>query len=203
MASGRTHMHRIYTRRGDKGITTAVRRARLGKDSPRVMAYGSLYELNAHLGLARAAMGAVQPVPNRTAWLSLHRGLEEIQHRLFFVGRDLSQSRGLPDHEAPLTLPAHVLRLEALIDQLAADTPPWRPFTIPGGSVAAGHLFVATTVCRRGETLVAALNQLEPVPDAVLAWVNRLSDLLFVAARFVNGVEGLVDPPLRDPLDGY
>ena len=203
MASGRTHMHRIYTRRGDRGTTTTVRRGRLSKDSPRVMAYGSLYELNAHLGLARAAMAAVEPTPARAAWPSLHGGLEEIQHRLFFVGRDLSQSRGLPDHEPPFTLPAHVLRLEALIDELAADTPPWRPFTIPGGSLAASHLFVATTVCRRGETLIAALNHLEPVPDAVLAWVNRLSDLLFVGARFVNGVEGVVDPPLRDPLDGY
>ncbi len=203
MPTARTHMHRIYTRRGDRGTTTATRRDRRGKDSPRVMAYGSLYELNAHLGLARAAMAAVEPTPARAAWASLYGGLEEIQHRLFFVGRDLSQSRGLPDHEPPLTLPEHVLRLEALIDELAADTPPWRPFTIPGGSLAASQLFVATTVCRRGETLIAALHHQEPVPDAVLAWVNRLSDLLFVAGRFVNGVEGVVDPPLREPVDGY
>ena len=203
MPTGRTHMHRIYTRHGDRGTTTATRRDRRGKDNPRVMAYGGLYELNAHLGLARAAMAAVAPTPDRPAWASLSAGLAEIQHRLFFVGRDLSQSRGLPDHELPLTLAEHVLRLEALIDQLAADTPPWRPFTIPGGSLAAGHLFVATTVCRRAETLIAALHHEEPVPDAVLAWVNRLSDLLFVAARCVNGVEGVVDPPLRDPVDGY
>ncbi len=203
MSDQRTHMHRIYTRRGDQARTRAGRREILGKDSPRVAAYGSLYELNAHLGLARASMAAVDSQIAAATWTSLQHGLEEIQHRLFFVGRDLSQSRGLPDREEPLTQPAHVQRLEALIDEVAAETPPWRPFTIPGGTVAAGHLFVATTVCRRAEAVTAALHRSESVPGAVLAWLNRLSDLLFVAARFANAAEGVQDPPVREPGSGF
>jgi cob(I)alamin adenosyltransferase len=196
-------MHRIYTRRGDRGATTTRHREALSKDDPRVLAYGSLYELNAHLGLALAELRTLHPGAGAVRWPMLLRSLEEIQHRLFYVGRDLSQTRGADGREPAETTAAHVARLERLIDELAQDTPPWKPFTLPGGSVAAAHLFVATTVCRRAESRVVALHRQSPVPDAVLAWVNRLSDLLFVAARYVNGVLGTIDPPLRPPDDGF
>ena len=203
MASQRTHMHRIYTRRGDGGRTTTRTRERLGKGDPRVRAYGSLYELNAQVGLALAAIRAESPETPPVEWGDLVDGLIEIQHRLFYVGRDLSQSRGLPDHDPPLTQASQVARLESLIDRLAANTPPWAPFTLPGGTVPAAHLFVATTVCRRAETAVVVLHGESPVPDAVLAWINRLSDLLFVAGRYVNGILGCEEPRLREPQDGF
>jgi cob(I)alamin adenosyltransferase len=199
----RRSMHRIYTRRGDRGTTTTRHREALPKDDPRVLAYGSLYELNAHLGLARAALRDIVWDTVPPGWEALAHGLEEIQHRLFYVGRDLSQSRGQPDRDPPETRPEHIRRLEALIDTLAALTPPWRPFTLPTGAVPACHLFVATTVCRRAETLAVALTHTAPVPESVLAWINRLSDLLFVAARYVNAQLHAVDPPLRRPEDGY
>jgi cob(I)alamin adenosyltransferase len=196
-------MHRIYTRQGDRGLTATALRERLGKDHPRVVAYGALYELNAALGVGVAALRQAHPEPEPPLWGPLLNGLTEIQHRLFYVGRDVSQSRGTPDHEAPETSPDHVRRLERFIDQLAAETPPWKPFTLPGGTVPAAHLFFATTVCRRAENQLVALHRLESVPDPVLAWVNRLSDLLFVAARYVNGVWGVQEPQLRDPQDGF
>ncbi|MGC8488582.1 MAG: cob(I)yrinic acid a,c-diamide adenosyltransferase [Clostridia bacterium] len=201
--SPRRHMHRIYTRRGDAGATATRGRERVRKDDPRVASYGTLYELNAHVGLALAALRAAAPAAAGPEWALLEAGLEQIQHRLFHVGRDLSRSRGVPGREDASTLPAHVTRLEALFDVLAAKTPPWKPFTLPGGAVTAAQLFVATTVCRRAEREIVALTRASPVPESVLAWVNRLSDLLFVAGRYVNGVSGFEEPQLADPVDGF
>lgn len=197
------HMHRIYTRRGDTGATATRGRARVSKDDPRVASYGTLYELNAHVGLALAALRAAPPKDVGPEWALLEAGLEQIQHRLFHVGRDLSRSRGVDGGEEPSTLAEHVTRLEALLDVLAAKTPPWKPFTLPGGAVPASHLFVATTVCRRAEREIVALRRSSPVPESVLSWVNRLSDLLFVAGRYVNGVSGCEEPQLTDPADGF
>lgn len=199
----RRHMHRIYTRRGDTGATATRGRERVAKDDPRVASYGTLYELNAHVGLALASLMAATPAAAQPEWALLAAGLEQIQHRLFYVGRDLSRGRGLSGREDPSTLPEHVTRLETLLDMLAAKTPPWKPFTLPGGSVTASHLFVATTVCRRAEREIVTLSRLSSVPEPVLAWVNRLSDLLFVAGRYVNGVLGFQEPQLADPRDGF
>jgi cob(I)alamin adenosyltransferase len=197
------HMHRIYTRRGDQGTTSTRGRERRSKADARVIAYGALYELNTVLGWAAALLDEEAPEPCPPPYEALRRGLLEIQHRLFFVGRDLSQERGAEGRDPPSTTPDQVRRLEALLNDLAAHTPPWKPFTVPRGARPATALFMATTVCRRAETLIVALAAAEPVPDAVLAWVNRLSDLLFVAARYVNAALGSADPPVREPEDGY
>lgn len=197
------HMHRIYTRRGDRGTTTTRGRTRRSKADARVVAYGALYELNTVLGWAAALLDAQAPTSSPPPYEALRHGLLEIQHRLFFVGRDLSQERGTEGQDAPSTSMDHVRRLEVLLDELAAHTPPWKPFTVPRGALPATALFMATTVCRRAETQIVALAEAEPVPDTVLAWVNRLSDLLFVAARYVNAALGGTDPPVREPDDGY
>lgn len=199
-------MHRIATRRGDSGQTRTGRGQALSKAHPRVRAYGALYELNAHLGWALAEVRRARPEGADDLWQQLEDGLLQIQHRLFYVGSDISQGRGTVADganvaEEPLTQEHHVKSLERLMDLLREDTPPWRPFTIPGGAAPAAALFIATTVCRRAEQNLQALAELETVPPAVQQWVNRLSDLLFVAARYVNGKLGGLEPQLTPPLD--
>lgn len=202
----RHHMHRIATRRGDSGQTRTGRGQAISKAHPRVRAYGSLYELNAHLGWALAEVRRARPDGADARWNALEDGLLQIQHRVFYVGSDVSQARGIAREdgnaaEDPLTQEHHVKSLERLMDLLREDTPPWRPFTIPGGSVPASAFFIATTVCRRAEQNLQALAETETVPPAVQQWVNRLSDLLFVAARYVNGKLGGPEPQLAPPSD--
>lgn len=192
--------HRIYTRTGDDGNTRLRSGSRVSKTSFRVAGYGALYEVNAHIGWVRSAMsqcpppvGALEP-----EWKALTAGLAAIQHRLFLVGHDLSSPSA-----HPTTSRTHIQELEHLIDRLRDVSPPWRPFTVPEGSPAATACYVATTMCRRAEREVLRLHEIETVPDAVLAWINRLSDLLFVAARFINHCQGFTESFIGEPPSGF
>jgi cob(I)alamin adenosyltransferase len=168
----------IYTRGGDRGKTSLGDGVRVAKHSLRVQAYGTVDELNATLGLVRLHTGDDQAVEAM---------LMRIQNDLFDLGADLCRPGDDASDETTLRIQeTQVLRLEREIDQLNAELAPLGSFVLPGGTAAAAHLHLARTVCRRGERLVSALNEVEPVNFLALRYLNRLSDFFFVASRFVN-----------------
>ncbi len=175
---------KIYTRTGDQGETGLFGGPRVRKDVPRIEAYGTIDELNAVLGLARAAA----PPPEVDAVLL------RVQHELFVLGAELATPA--PGHAAvPAIAQANVAALEAEIDRFEAVLPPLKEFILPAGSPAAAHLHLARTVCRRAERRAVSLAVAEPVSPVVLQYLNRLSDLLFVLARAANHAVGQPDVP--------
>ena len=172
---------RIYTRTGDKGDTALSTGERVRKTHPRVETYGAVDETNACLGLVRLHTGA-------DALLDAMLG--RIQNELFDLGADLSTpERGVRAGAAALRVTdGQVERLEREIDQLNEGLSPLTSFVLPGGSPASAALHQARTVCRRAERLTVALMDIpgEDVSDAAFRYLNRLSDLLFVAARWAN-----------------
>ena len=172
---------RIYTRTGDRGDTSLVTGERTRKHHPRVEAYGAVDETNACIGLARLHTA---PDP------ALDAILARVQNELFDLGADLATpARGQEAGGPALRLTdGQVQRLEHEIDQLNAGLSPLNSFVLPGGSPAAAALHLARTVCRRAERLAVALGDLpdEDVSAPALRYLNRLSDLLFTAARWTN-----------------
>ena len=172
---------RIYTRTGDGGDTALATGERTRKAHLRVEAYGSVDETNACLGLVRLHTAA-DPV--------LDPMLARAQNELFDLGADLATpARGVgPGIQALRITDEQVARLEGEIDQLNAELSPLNSFVLPGGSPAAGALHLARTVCRRAERVCVALADLpgEEVSGPALRYLNRLSDLLFTAARWAN-----------------
>ena len=179
---------RLYTRRGDEGETSLGGGQRVPKDSPRVTAVGAVDELNACLGMALA-----HGLAPRLAEL-----VPPIQNELFHLGADLCfLEEDKLKHALPQIEARHIDALEQLIDEFNAAVGPLKNFVLPGGSVGAAHLHVARTVCRRVERSVVTLARDEPVGAFALAYLNRLSDLLFAMARYENQQRG-VDAPLWD-----
>jgi cob(I)alamin adenosyltransferase len=176
-------LNRIYTRTGDDGTTALGTGARRKKYDLRIAAYGTVDELNACMGLAR-----LHTADDATVDAMLAR----IQNDLFDLGADLCSpdpGKGKGPGGARLAVTeAQVTRLEQEIDALNADLAPLRSFVLPGGTPAAAYLHLARTVCRRGERLMVELADQpdETVAAAALKYVNRLSDFLFVASRFLN-----------------
>lgn len=176
------YLNRIYTRAGDEGETGLGTGERIPKTHPRIVAYGSVDELNSVLGLVLTA-----PLPEEI----VHR-LRDVQNDLFDVGADLCvPGQDEPQEDAATTAPLRVVahqveRLEHWIDAATAALEPLHSFVLPGGSVAAAHLHVARTVCRRVEIEVLRLAEIEHVNPQVRMYLNRLSDLLFVWARLAN-----------------
>lgn len=172
---------RIYTRTGDKGDTSLVTGERARKSHPRVEAYGAVDETNACLGLARL---------HTAEDATLDAILARAQNELFDLGADLATpQRGLEAGVAALRVTdGQVQRLEHDIDLLNSELSPLDSFVLPGGSQAAAALHLARTVCRRAERLAVALADLpgEDVSGPALRYLNRLSDLLFTAARWAN-----------------
>ncbi len=176
-------LNKIYTRTGDDGTTALGTGERVRKDGARVSAYGTVDELNAAIGVARLATARDEP--------AIDAMLMRIQNDLFDLGADLcvpDRGETLPYEPRRIT-DAQVLRLEGDIDALNGELQPLRSFVLPAGTPAAAHLHVARTVCRRAERLIVELaaDENEPVSRAVIKYVNRLSDFLFVAARYSNG----------------
>lgn len=167
---------KIYTRTGDAGETALFDGTRVSKADPRVDAYGEVDEVNAWLGLVRAA-----GVP-----ADLDAEMVFIQRDLFALGAMLADPRHkIADRvEKAILGEADVARLEALIDRVEGELPPLRHFILPDGVQPAAALHVARTVCRRAERRIVALDP--PADPLVVRYVNRLSDLLFVLARAVN-----------------
>ena len=166
---------RIYTRGGDRGQTSLGDGARVDKHDLRVEAYGTVDEANAAVGLARLHA----PAPDIDA------ALGRIQNDLFDLGADLCRPGDGTDGKLRVA-ERQVERLEREIDQLNETLAPLDSFVLPGGSPCAAHLHLARTVTRRAERLVSQLAAREPINPAALKYLNRLSDHLFVLARWVN-----------------
>ena len=177
---------KIYTRTGDAGETGLFGGARVNKDDARVEAYGTVDETNSCLGAARA-LGVSQ---------STDAALLRIQSDLFTVGAELAC---VPGKESKLKLKlvseADITRLEGWIDDAEAPLAPLENFVLPGGSAGAAELHRARTVCRRAERRTLTAGRVSPVRPEIVIYLNRLSDLLFVLARYENQVAGVADIP--------
>jgi cob(I)alamin adenosyltransferase len=175
-------LNKIYTRTGDDGSTALGTGERRPKYDLRIAAYGTVDELNAAIGLARL---------HTAADAELDAMLMRIQNDLFDLGADLCvpERPDKPARERLRVVEAQATRLEQEIDRLNANLAPLASFVLPGGSAAAAHLHLARTICRRAERMIVELAATpdENVSAPVIAYVNRLSDFLFVAARHANG----------------
>jgi cob(I)alamin adenosyltransferase len=175
-------LSKIYTRTGDKGTTALGSGERVPKHALRIAAYGTVDETNASIGMVRVHLGDTEP--------KLDTMLVRIQNDLFDLGADLCvPDRGEKLEYEPLRVTdAQVKRLEQEIDEMNAELKPLRSFVLPGGTPAAAALHMARTISRRAERLMVELasDANEPVGAAALKYINRLSDYLFVASRFVN-----------------
>ncbi len=168
---------KIYTRTGDAGTTGLADGSRVTKDAPRIEAIGAVDELNSALGVLLA-----EPLPE------VVRGcLNNVQNDLFDLGGELS----VPGHS--IMSKAHVDRLERELDRFNADLPPLKDFILPAGTRGASLAHVARTVCRRAERRLVTLSRKQKIAPAMRAYVNRLSDLLFVIARTLNRAAGKPD----------
>jgi len=171
---------KIYTKTGDKGTTRLVDGSCVEKFNPRVEAYGTVDELNSYLGVVRVGLQKLQELQ------SLDGVFEKIQNQLFNVGSLLACA----DEEVFKKLPAlqdhHVRLLEEKIDEMTAELPELRNFVLPAGHETAAHLHVARTMCRRSERRSAEVMVKDERYSLCLQYLNRLSDFLFVAARWVN-----------------
>ena len=184
----RVALNRIYTRAGDMGQTRLVGGQRVPKDDLRIECYGTVDELNAFLGLARADAEELSPRIDRLrAWTGT---LQRIQHELFNLGSILATLPEDVHPKQPRVTDADVAQLEREIDTANEELQPLRSFVLPGGSRLEAELHVCRTVCRRAERLLVALSKEQTVPGETVRYLNRLSDALFVWTRWVNHVLG-------------
>lgn len=192
-------INRVYTRKGDAGQTRLVGGQRVPKHHRRIESYGTLDELNALIGMVRHTLLAEHA--DLDGFAQLADELLRVQHELFNLGSVLAT---LPEDvvdQMPRVTAADVTALEASIDHHNEALPPLRSFVLPGGSRANVELHLARTVCRRAERAMVALHEHEPIDDASMAYVNRLSDALFVWSRWVahaaSGAEEVLWQPNR------
>jgi cob(I)alamin adenosyltransferase len=176
---------KIYTKTGDKGDTSLNGGKRLPKSSLRIEAYGTVDELNSHLGVVRTFHPAAD----------LDAILDQLQHALFVLGTDLATPLDAAAGRVERVKQKDIDRLEGWIDDVDAQLESLQFFVLPGGSPIAAHLHVARTVCRRSERLIDALGRQEAVGPLPLIYANRLADLLFVLARYANKISNVHDIP--------
>ena len=175
---------KVYTKKGDKGTTRLGGGQEIAKDSTRILAYGTVDELNSVIGIAISFEPSVD----------VRNALTKIQHELFTLGGDLcvleddKQKWQMQQIEA-----AHVDALEKLMDRLNEELKPLEDFILPGGTKVSAFLHQARCVCRRAESLVVRLSKEEELGEFVLKYMNRLSDALFVLARYENLKNGIDD----------
>jgi len=167
---------RVYTRTGDDGSTALGDGVRVAKDAARVRAFGTVDELNSMVGVVRAA-GLHE---------DLIQAMARVQNELFHLGAELCRPPAAGAPEGPCIQEHHVQELENLMDRLMADLPPLENFVLPTGTPAAAHLHMARAICRRAERRVLTLSREEPIGPHALIYLNRLSDALFVMARYEN-----------------
>jgi len=183
---------KIYTKTGDRGETGLFGGGRVAKDHIRVDAYGEVDELNSTLGLAIVHVESEGET-------EMADGLRQIQADLFTIGANLAtpapEDGGRENPYIPALDPARAAALEAWIDAADAELPPLTSFVLPGGSGAAAMLHLGRTVCRRAERRVVTLSHQATVSEAIVVYLNRLSDLLFTLARLVNHRVGVDDVP--------
>lgn len=176
---------KIYTKTGDGGETSLFGGKRVGKESLRIEAYGTVDELNSHLGLILAH--------DRQNLLKEY--LAPAQEDLFVLGADLATPREGGAKEIVRIDSRDAEKIEKLIDAIEEKLKPLDSFILPGGNLLAAHLHVARTVCRRAERLTVALSKREPIGSEPVVFLNRLSDFLFVLARYANARSGEAETP--------
>lgn len=174
---------RVYTRSGDRGETGLVGGKRVAKDSPRIEAYGTIDELNSIVGIARVFNE--EKLAEGKAHTFLNDVLKKIQEELFDLGSELATP---PDFAHGVSYPVgnqQVEAIERIIDECQKELKPLSSFILPGGGRIAAYLHQCRTVCRRAERQILQLSRSEPVNECVIQYVNRLSDLFFVLARWI------------------
>jgi cob(I)alamin adenosyltransferase len=184
----RIAINRVYTRQGDRGETHLVGGQRVPKDSPRIAAYGTVDELNALLGAARATVNGAAAQEPRLAVLG--GIILRVQHELFNLGSILATLPEDVHPRQPRVTDAEIEQLEKGMDAMNEELAPLRSFVLPGGSRLEAELHIARTVCRRAERECVALARLESVPPEAIRYLNRLSDALFVWARWAARTSG-------------
>jgi cob(I)alamin adenosyltransferase len=180
---------KIYTKGGDTGETGLFGGSRVPKDDLRIRAYGTLDELNAVLGVTLAEPGISAEIQNR---------LLRLQGELFQLGAELATPRGKKISLTLIDL-AQVEQMEKEIDEMEALLQPLKSFILPGGGKGGALTHLARTISRRAERELVTLHRAEPVRAAVLQYMNRLSDYLFVTARYLNHTMGIQDIPWIAP----
>ena len=180
---------KIYTKTGDKGSTSLIGGVRVPKSHIRIESYGTVDELNSYIGMVRDMANDARI----TEWL------HEIQDRLFTIGSVLATN---PEKEVKMKLPdvheADVIFLEQKIDEMNEVLPEMRSFILPGGNLAASTTHVARCVCRRAERICVAMQQQEEVVhELIVPYLHRVSDFLFVLARYISHINGVEDTPWR------
>jgi cob(I)alamin adenosyltransferase len=179
---------KIYTKTGDTGDTSLFGGKRVPKSTLRIDAYGTVDELNAQLGIVRALKPSAE-VDNL---------LEKTQNQLFVLGADLASPLDVTPANKKRIQQNEIQFLEETIDGLDAHLVPLKSFILPGGSLVSAQLHVARTVCRRAERLVDALGRKEEIGKCPLVYLNRLADLLFVMARYVNKLTRMEETKWND-----
>jgi cob(I)alamin adenosyltransferase len=179
---------KIYTKIGDKGTTLLATGARVGKESPRIEAYGTVDELNSHLGMLCDLLDAAGLIHKGVPMFS---ALERVQNELFDLGGELATPLELLNTERQRVVDStSIERLESEMDLANETIPPLENFVLPGGSLANAEAHIARCVCRRAERLLVRLSKTEPVRSEALIYLNRLSDWLFVLARLISRESG-------------
>ncbi|MDP9173443.1 MAG: cob(I)yrinic acid a,c-diamide adenosyltransferase [Planctomycetota bacterium] len=173
---------KIYTKTGDDGTTGLIGRERVSKSDARIECTGSVDELNACIGLA--VIGAVAELGARLA---------VVQNELFVIGSQLGAAEPAARSGLPAFEESSISRLEMEIDSAEAELPPLRNFILPGGTETSARLHLARTVCRRAERVLVGFSHDRPVHHSILTYINRLSDWLFVQARWANHRQGVAD----------
>jgi len=185
----RMAINRVYTRGGDKGETGLAGGQRIAKDAQRIEAYGTVDELNAVLGVARDT--AEELVEKHPAMAELDAILKRVQHELFNVGSILATlPQDVHPRQARVT-DTEIAQLEVEIDKMNEGLPALRSFVLPGGCRLNAELHVCRTVCRRAERICVTLARAEPVDGAIVRYLNRLSDALFVWSRWASHTLGV------------
>jgi cob(I)alamin adenosyltransferase len=187
----RLAINRVYTRKGDAGETGLVGGQRVPKDGPRLDAYGTVDELNAFTGAARATVNQLALAEPRFFVLSAI--LLRVQHELFNLGSILATLPEDVHPRQPRVTGAEIAQLETEMDAMNEDLQPLRSFILPGASRLDADLHIARTVCRRAERLVVALARSESVPPDTIRYLNRLSDAFFVWSRWAAHVAGTLE----------
>ena len=180
---------KIYTKTGDNGTTSLCDGTRSSKDDMRVEAYGTLDELNAHIGLLISLLQTSSSKEGVRSAANLTDFLSEIQEELFVIGGELARAK--IKTEELVSTQKFIAKIETSIDELSSQLPVQHHFVLPGGIIPASQSHVCRTICRRAERRIVALSHVATVSPKILIFVNRLSDYFFTLSRYLNNDSGI------------
>jgi cob(I)alamin adenosyltransferase len=192
---------KIYTKTGDKGETGLIGGKRVSKDDPRIIAYGSVDELNSYIGLVLSLLS----LKNKDLFDDITNLLIRVQSDLFIIGSDLADPRDASENDmqdqrkTPRVEKNMISHLETAIDRFEMQLNPITFFILPGGSIESSSIHISRSIARRAEIATVVLSKIETINPDVIVYLNRLSDLLFVCARLVNQRLGVKDVAWNNP----